>query len=408
MSIQSFIAANQGLAFEKVRTVLGADAVILEVRQRGALVEVLAKSGVPRQEMAHFFSARRVIRRALAAGGGSVLPAEGAEATPTSANEAPGALFSKSGRPALPSALGANGPTASGANWDPDGTMSDIQARRSVPAPAHRADEGLLAPEDALASFVDALELPRDIHDRLVQAGGSGSLEQGLRQLHGWLERKHRPLVPRPRPSNGPVQLGFIGPECVGRSTLVRGLATRVAMEHPGRVLWVQASFPRRPAPVRGPLYVPIGVDFCTVQSEEEFVALAEDYADMQAILFDLPGIRIHRGVERRALARFLRAAEHAFGLVQWSAVLPLTWSVREISRALDALGSFRTTGVAWTFEDQSADAVGALAAAVRCGKAPSFLHGDSVGDGRSTRSARWDEILSLLSITNHAGEGER
>jgi len=128
-----------------------------------------------------------------------------------------------------------------------------------------------------------------------------------------------------------------------------------------------------------------------------ELRAIAREHDDYDALLIDLPGIDVHANNERAALQKFVREASSAWGRVSWLSVVPATWSAREAARTVTALGPLGIHGTAWTHMDRVADPGTLIAATMRTELRPAFLHGDRTGDGGSTRTASWEEIIGQL-----------
>ena len=245
-----------------------------------------------------------------------------------------------------------------------------------------------------VAGTLMRLEFPPDLAAKITTIAGRDP--DAWSRILAWLERVH-PTVPPASPEAGPMVLGFVGGRATGRSTLVRGLAARAALEQPGRIVWVQVGFPARRASPIDDLLAPLGVDHRIANHPRELEAIAVEHGDVSAVLLDLPGIDLFVPGERRALARYVSGCRAVWPAVCWSAVVPATWSLRGVVRSLQQQAALGATGVAWTWLDRVADPGTIIAATIRSGLSPSFLHGDPLGDGDSSRVASWDELVTWL-----------
>jgi hypothetical protein len=346
MSGTTFVAPTLGDAFRRVRDRLGEEAVILGIRrsERGVEVEAARERPGPR------------LRRLL----------EGEEPVPVAAS-----------RPRRPRLV-------------PD----DVGALAGVDDPRAPKLRVLAGPgRSGLAGALTALELPPDLAAKLTTIGGRGA-DPWIR-VHAWLERAHPIAVPTG--STRPMTLGFLGGRGTGRTTLVRGLAARAAVEEPGRVVWLQVGFPARPQWPIDDLMAPLGVDHRIANHPSEIEPVAREHGDVSVVLVDLPGIDLHSDGERRALARYQRACKAAWPTVEFHGVVPATWSGREAVRALTRQRALGIRGVAWTWMDRVADPGTLLTATLRSDLPPSFVHGDREGEGASSRVADWAWIVDRL-----------
>jgi len=352
MVVQTFSASCAEVAFSRIKESLGQSAMILEVRRTARGVEVLAAPA----------RAPGSLRRMYEVGRAS--PPLGA------ANERP-----RSGK--------GRGPRDSSA------TSSGDDERWMDSAMVH----------SPVRTVLESIDFPPDLCSRLSGLGARS--DSSWHSVTAWLEQCYPPLSPTAgrKSGSGGIALGFIGPRGVGRSTLVRGLSTRAAIADPGRIVWVRVGFPRRRLPAVEANEAPIGVDLRVAHSLAELQAIAQEHGDYDALLIDLPGIDVHSNAERVALQKFIRAASSAWGRVSWHSVIPATWSAREAIRTLSALKPLGLHGTAWTCMDLVGDPGTVVAATMRSELRPAFLHGDRTGDGGSTRTASWEDIVGQLEV---------
>jgi len=245
-----------------------------------------------------------------------------------------------------------------------------------------------------VAGTLMRLEFPPDLAAKITTIAGRD--RDAWCRILAWLERVH-PTVPLREPDDGPMALGFMGGRSTGRSTLVRGLAARAALEQPGRIVWLQVGFPARRAAPIDDLLAPLGVDHRIANHPRDLTDIAAEHGDVSAVLVDLPGIDLYADGERRALARYVRACRAVWPGIAWHAVAPATWSLRGVVRSLEPQAALGAVGVAWTWLDRVVDPGTIIAATIRTGLAPSFLHGDPVGEGDTSRVARWEELVDWL-----------
>lgn len=257
-------------------------------------------------------------------------------------------------------------------------------------------DAGINEPPVASPVFskLCSLDLPTTLATRLAAIAGRG--DEGWAVLRAWLDRRHPAPLP-PRGVDGPRALAFAGPQRVGRSTLVRGLAGRAALQEPGRIVWLQVGFPGRPLPRLSDLDAPLGVDLRQVHRPLEIEQVADDHGDVSVVLVDLPGVDLRADAEVRALQRYLRAARGCWPKIQLHGVLSARWSIREATRDAAALRDLGAVGIGWTDTDRVQDPGTVLASTMRTDTPPTFLHGDAHGDGSTSRAASWEEIVGWL-----------
>ena len=245
-----------------------------------------------------------------------------------------------------------------------------------------------------VAGTLMRLEFPPDLAARITTIAGRD--RDAWSRILAWLERVH-PTAPPAQPARGPMVLGFLGGRGTGRSTLVRGLAARAAVEEPGRIVWLQVGFPARRAAPIDELLAPLGVDHRIANHPSEVAGIAGEHGDVSAVLVDLPGIDLGDAGERRSLERYLRSCRASWPQVVWNAVVPATWSLRGAVRSAKRQAALGATGVAWTWLDRVVDPGTILATTIRTELPPSFLHGDPTGEGDSSRVARWEELVTWL-----------
>ncbi len=349
MTTRTFAGPTMQDAFRRVRATIGAGAVILDVRHLAGRVEVTA--GRERQ---------RGLRRFLEAG------ARTAKVEIVHDSE--------------------------GDDVDPD----DLMPLRLLAGPGRLPSR--------YARVLSGLELPPDLAARVSSIVGDGA--DAWRRLEDHLERHHRPVEPLPDPETGSLAVAFGGGRGVGRTSLVRGLAARAAIQQPGRVVWLEAGFPARPVTPMPGLLAPLGVDHRVANHPHEIDLIAGEHQDVSAVLIDLPGIDVHRKGERKALGRYLRSIKKAWPSVSLHAVVPATWSAREAERSLAAQESLGATAAAWTWLDRVGDPGTILATTLRTSMAPSFFAGSTDGEGEGARSAGWDEVITWLTARTNSKEG--
>ena len=257
-------------------------------------------------------------------------------------------------------------------------------------------DAGVSAPPAGSPVYrqLCAIDFPPALATRLSTIAGVS--DRSWAMLEAWLDRRYpAPLLPQT--SDGPRALGFMGPQRVGRSTLVRGLAARAAITEPGRIVWLQVGFPGRPRARLTDRDAPVGVDLRQVHRPLEMEQIADDHGDVSVVLVDLPGFDASIEGEVKALNRFLRAARGCWPALQLHGVLPARWSTREAARTAAALRDLGAEGIGWTATDRVADPGTVLATSIRTEMPPSFLHGDAAGNGSTSRAASWQEIVGWL-----------
>lgn len=387
MSARTFRAVTLVDALRAVRAELGESAVIMSTVETAAGVEVKAMTSTSRRGM------RRMLER-LQAQRDRAEAVNEEEALPVAAGGGGGrhvVLASTSGA-AADEAIGDDLelPEPVEDSWVPAVTRAGLDG---VP--------GLEVVRDApprktpMAAVLRDMDLPPDLAARLTAVAGRGPL--GWERILSFLEKgwatpdAHLGRVGRP------VALAFVGSEGVGRSTLIRGLASRAVIDEPGRVVMVQIGFPGRRLDPRSELDAPVGVELRRAHHPHELRSVVLDHSDVSAVLLDLPTINVHDPSERQALGRFVQAAERSCPEVEWHAVLSARWSTREATRTLKALDFVPLRGAAWTFLDRVADPGTVIAATLRTDVPPSFLHGDGDGDGTSSGAATWDSIVDWL-----------
>ncbi len=353
MTAQTFAAPTMQAAFRRVRDKLGASAVILKVVTSAAGVEVVAGRERPRSGL------RRLIESQSRATVEVVSP---------------------------PSEFDA-GAGSMGGRWG-----DDLPALRVVAGPGAR--------RSTLSTTLNRLEFPPDLAAKLSAVAGEGAA--AWPRLLEWLERVHP--VTEPAVDAGGLALAFIGGRGAGRTTLVRGLASRAAIAEPGRVLWVQVGFPARPASPLDDFLAPLGVDHRIANHPDEIAPIADEHADVSATLIDLPGIDLHNKSQRGSLGRFVKACRSTWPDISLHGVVPANWSVREAVRCMGEQASMGASGAAWTHVDRVADPATIVAATLRSELSPSFLHGDSHGEGDTSRAASWTEIVDWLRAGNEKG----
>ncbi len=381
MSARTFRAVTLVDALRAVRAELGESAVIMSTAESAVGVEVTAMASTSRRGM------RRMLERLQASRERSYEVFE-EEALPVAAGGG-GHVVLASSQPATPDDdLELPEPVAD--NWVPAATRAGMDG---VPGLQVVRDAPLRKAPIA-AAFRD-MDLPPDLAARLTAAAGRGPL--GWERVLSFLERGW----PTPDAHLGrvgrPVALAFVGPNGVGRSTLIRGLASRAVIDEPGRVVIVQVGFPGRRLDPRTELDAPVGVELRRAHHPHELRSVVLDHSDVSAVLLDLPTIDVHDPGERQALDRFVQAAERSCPEVEWHAVLSARWSTREATRTLRALDFVSLRGAAWTHLDRVADPGTVIATTLRTDVPPSFLHGDGTGDGSSSGAATWDSIVDWL-----------
>lgn len=389
MSVQVFTGTTTEAAMSRVRKALGEEAIIVDVRGAGSQVAVLASSPLARNGK---FRARGLGRidgeRTERAGKSRVGSSVDAEAAATSGERGAQALLSRKLRQRPVSVSVPAAPA--------------VEAVAPVKLDADFAEPiGELQPVSMFLEELRAADLPEDVAQRLADIGDD-TADRWTRVL-GWLESLWPVAVPRPSRPEAPLVIAFIGPRGVGRTALSRGLAARAAIASEGSVLWLQVGFPGRRIGEADDLSAPIGVDQRVAHYVGEFSEIARDHRHAEVVLIDLPGIDVHDAEERAALQRFVQGARHVFRGLVLHAVLPATWSVRQASRCVAALAEFPLQGLAWTWIDEAIDSVGIVGTTVRTQVPPSFVHGDRVGDGSTSRVADWNPLLKSLSSRSAA-----
>jgi hypothetical protein len=346
MTTRTFAATTVQDAFRRVRAKLGDRAVILDVRHLGGRVEVVA--GVERP---------RGLRRILEQGGSAARVKIGDE--------------------------------------------DDVDPDELIPLHVLTGPGGLSRP---FSRALALLELPPDLAARISGTVGDGP--GAFRRLEAYLERTHPIPDPVPDPATGVIAVGFLGGRGVGRSSLVRGLAARAAIQQPGRVIWLEAGFPARPVVPMPEMLAPLGVDHRVANHPYEIECIADEHQDVSAVLLDLPGIDVHRSGERKALQRYIRSCRKAWPSLSLHGTASAMWSVREAQRSLAAQMSLGATAAGWTWVDQAGDPGTILATALRISIAPSFFAGSTDPDGEEARAGGWDEVIEWLIQAAQLHEG--
>jgi|GEM_PF-2496627 len=380
MSARTYRAESLSAALSAVRMDLGDEAVIVSVKEGSSVTEVVAAASRSRKGMRQLFERVR-------------------------ANKAQPAAM----------AVGAEHVAMATLSPIPIDDDDDLELPEPLPdlgSPAERAGmagrPGLRVvgssrtPASPIAQALDGMDLPPDLAARVAAAAGHGPL--GWERVLSWLERGWPVPEPPVARVGRPQALAFLGPQSVGRSTLIRGLAARAVIDEPGRVVIVQLGFPGRPIDPISELSAPIGVEVRRANHPGELRRVVFDHQDVSAVLLDLPSADIHDAGERAALARFVAAATRACPEVNWHAVLPANWSTREATRTLRALEFAPLRGIAWTFLDRVADPGTVIATTLRTDLPPSFLSGDRAGSGEHSGAADWDGIVDWLSSESKAG----
>ncbi len=245
------------------------------------------------------------------------------------------------------------------------------------------------------AAQLGAMDFPATLTARLRPIAGAD--EGAWERVLGHVERHHAPPRLSASAPGAPRVLGFLGSRRVGRSTLVRGLSALAALREPGRVVWVEVGFPGRPLAHRPDFDAPLGVDLRCAHRPAELREIASDYSDVSAVLIDFPGIDVFEAGERKALARFVTAARAGWPDLQLHGVLDAAWSARQASKTAGHLENLGAEALAWTGVDLAVDPGTVLATSLRTELPPSFLHGDPLGDGTTSRTANWQELIGDL-----------
>ncbi len=381
MSARTFRAVNLVSALRAVRAELGDSAVIMSTVESAQGVEVKAMTATSRRGM------RRMLERLQAQRDRAEQEAE-EEALPVAAGGGGHVVLASPSEPLPEDDLELPEPVED--SYVPAATRAGLDG-----APGLQVVRDAPPRKTPIAAALRDMDLPPDLAARLTKVAGRGPL--GWERILAFLERGW----PSPDVHLGrvgrPVALAFVGPDGVGRSTLIRGLASRAVIDEPGRVVMVQIGFPGRRLDPRSELDAPVGVELRRAHHPSELRHIVLDHSDVSAVLLDLPAIDVHNPGEREALQRFVQAAERSCPEVEWHAVLSARWSTREATRTLRALDFVPLQGAAWTFLDRVADPGTVIATTLRTDLAPSFLHGDGNGDGESSGAATWDSIVDWL-----------
>ncbi len=345
MSTQTFAAPTMQAAFARVRDKLGASAVIVDVRRSPGRVEVVAGRERPRSGL------RRLLER-------------------TAAN-------------------------AKVEFVEEDESTVNLPPLRLLAGPGERPS--------SLGRVLTGLDFPPDLAAKIASVAGKGE-HVWARLLH-WLEQSHPPVAPVPPEDGSAIAIGLLGGRQTGCSMLARGLAARAALAEPGRVLWVQCGFPARPVAPISDLLAPLGVDHRTANHPDELELVGGEHADVSAVLLDLPSIDLESDAERRALRRYTSSARAVWATISFHGVVPANWSTREATRSLRGCKEAGAEAAAWTHLDRVGDPGTVLAATLRSGLCPSFVHGDEIGEGDTSRAAAWDELVGWLRTSVQAGQ---
>lgn len=373
MPARTYRAASLTAALGAVRESLGSDAVIVSVSESESGAEVVAAVSPSRKGTRKLFEKTRAWRS-----GRSAAMAVGAEM------------------------VGAAEPVSLGSE---EFVPPKEPLRAPVRSPAARAGlqggaslrvVGAPIPSSPIATALEAMDLPPDLAARIASVAGRGPL--GWERVLAWLESGWPVPGPTVARHGRPQAFAFVGPEGVGRSTLIRGIASRAVIDEPGRVVMLQVGFPGRPVNPLAEHAAPVGVEVRRANHPGELRDVVFDHQDVSAVLLDLPSVDVHDAGERRALFRFVESARRACPEIGWHAVLSARWSARESVRALDALDLIPLAGVAWTFLDRVADPGTLLATTLRTDIPPSFLHGGRSGTGEHSGAASWDSVVDWLS----------
>ena len=389
MSARTFRARSLVDALRTVRAELGESAVIVSTTETAAGVEVKAMTSTSRRGM------RRMLERLQARREQEAMEVED-QVLPVAAGAGPHVVLATPMQSDPDDDLVLPDPDPVVDSWVPAATRAGLDG-----VPGLQVVGDVAPRKSPIAAALNEMDLPPDLAARLAAAAGRGPL--GWERILAFLERSW----PTPGPHLGrvgrPVAMAFVGPDGVGRSTLIRGLASRAVVDEPGRVVMVQIGFPGRRVDPRSELDAPVGVEVRRANHPSELRHVVLDHGDVSAVLLDLPTIDVHSDGERQALHRFVQAAERACPEVEWHAVLSARWSTREATRTLRALDFVPLRGAAWTFLDRVADPGTVIATTLRTDVPPSFLHGDSSGDGESSGAATWDSIVDWLRTESNA-----